>query len=190
MMRFHRSIKIPGKIWIAALSTLGLFVFGIFLFSHPVFAANTPLQDLGAASGLPQASIGILIARIIRVILGMLGFVTVIMIFYGGYLYFMSGGDPEKIKTAKKVLTSTVIGLVIIFTSYSLASWILNKLLAAELGTGSVTTSIKKYGEPFAGSLGAGIVESHYPTRNATEIPRNTKAVSYTHLTLPTIYSV
>lgn len=153
---------------------LGLFVFGVFLFSHPVFAA-TPLQDLGTSSGLPQASIGILIARIIRVILGTLGFLTVIMVFYGGFLYFMSGGDPDKIKKAKKVLTSTIIGLVIIFTSYSLASWILNKLLAATLGTGSITSTIKKYGEPFAGSLGAGIVESHYPTRNATEIPRNTK---------------
>ncbi|MEK7452341.1 MAG: hypothetical protein AAB664_03300, partial [Patescibacteria group bacterium] len=157
---------------------LCLFVFGIFFLSHPALAEVTDsksLEQVGSSSGLPQVSIGILIARIIRVILGVLGIVMVIFILYGGFLYFLSGGDGEKVKKAKKVITSTIIGLVIVLTSYSLASFILNKLLGALLGPGTVTSTVKKFGEPFSGSLGAGIIESHYPTRDSVGIPRNTK---------------
>ncbi len=163
--------------WIAAVSMLGLFVFGIFFYSHTVFAAvtSTSLATVGSSSGLPQVGIGILIARIIRIILGVLGILTVILVIYGGFLYLLSGGDPDKIKKAKKVLTSTLIGLVIILTSYSLASWILNKLTEALMGSGSITSTIQKFSEPFAGSLGAGIVENHLPARNAVDVPRNTK---------------
>ncbi len=156
-----------------------LILVSLFLFSHPALAGThleTSLEKVGTASGLPQQSLPILIARLIRVVLGVLGILTVILVIYAGFTYMLAAGDDTKVKKAKKILSQTIIGLIIIFSSYAITSYILGKLLAAAFGGGTVSVqTAKKYNEPLAGSLGAGIIESHYPTRNAPEIPRNTK---------------
>jgi len=159
----------------AFIGVLLFFVFGLLVVQHVALAGAAPLDTVGAAAGLPQQSLPILIARIIRAVLGVLGIITVILVIYAGFLYMGSHGDPAKVAKAKKIITNAVIGLVIIFSSYSIASWILGKLLEAATGSGTIVSVAKKYTEPLAGSLGAGILESHYPMRNATDIPRNTK---------------
>ncbi|MCX6714586.1 MAG: Ig-like domain-containing protein [Candidatus Uhrbacteria bacterium] len=155
---------------------LFLCVIGLFVAQHGVLAATpSPLDAVGAGAGLPQTSLPILIAKIIRAVLGVLGIITVILVIYAGWLYMSAQGDPTKVAKSKKIITNAVIGLVIIFSSYSIASWILGKLLDAANGPGTIVSIAKKYSEPLAGSLGAGIIESHYPMRGATGVPRNTK---------------
>lgn len=159
----------------AILGVLFLCVFGLLAAHHGVLAADVALEAVGAGAGLPQTSLPILIARIIRIVLGTLGIITVILVIYAGFLYMGAQGDVTKVAKAKKIITNAVIGLVIIFSSYSIASWILGRLLDAAYGPGTIISVAKKYSEPLAGSLGAGIIESHYPMRGATDIPRNTK---------------
>src|SRR3990167_5695530 len=159
----------------AFIGVLLFFVFGLLVVQHVALAGAAPIDTVGAAAGLPQQSLPILIARIIRAVLGVLGIITVILVIYAGFLYMGSHGDPAKVAKAKKIITNAVIGLVIFFSSYSIASWILGKLLEAAYGPGTIVSVAKKYTEPLAGSLGAGILESHFPMRNATDIPRNTK---------------
>jgi hypothetical protein len=133
------------------------------------------LTTLGARSGLPTTSLPILIARIIRVILGVLGIIFTALVIYAGYLYLTARGEEEPIKKAKKILQNAVIGLVIIMTSFAITTFILGKLLAAAGYYSGVSTSGANYTEPLSGSLGGGIIESHYPARNATDVPRNTR---------------
>ncbi len=159
----------------ALFGVLLFFVFGVFFAGHGVFAADGDLASVGEAAGLAQTSLPILIARIIRAVIGVLGILVVIRFVYAGYLYMISKGDGKKIEEAKKIMIQTVIGLVIVFSSYSIASFILSRLLAAVNGPGTIVSIAKKYVEPLAGSLGAGIIESHYPVRNASGISRNTK---------------
>ena len=161
----------------ALFGVLLFFVFGLFFASHVVLAADpaVALQTVGTAGDLSQKSLPLLIASIIRVVLGVLGIVTVILIIYAGFMYMSAKGDPAKVDKAKKIITQTVIGLIIIMSSYSIASFIIGKLLEAMNGPGTITSITKKYVEPLAGSLGAGIVESHYPMRGAVDVPRNTK---------------
>lgn len=170
---FDLTKKIPAHS-AAFFGVLLFVVIGSFLIPHGVFAADA-LESLGEGAGLPQTSLPILIARIIRAVLGVLGIVTVLLVIYAGFMYMGAKGDPTKVDKAKKIITNAVIGLVIIFSSYSIASYILGKLLAAAFGPGSIVSVAKKYTEPLAGSLGAGILESHFPIRNATDVPRNTK---------------
>ena len=165
--------KIPAR----AATFFGVLLFvviGSFLIPHGVFAADA-LESVGQGAGLPETSLPILIARIIRAVLGVLGIVTVLLVVYAGFIYMGAKGDSAKVDKAKKIITNAVIGLIIIFSSYSIASYILGKLLDAAFGPGTIVSVAKKYTEPLAGSLGAGILESHFPVRNASDVPRHTK---------------
>jgi len=50
---------------------------------------------------------------------------AVLMIVVGGVMFLIAAGDPEKIRTAKKILTSVVIGLVIIFLAWLIVDTII-----------------------------------------------------------------
>lgn len=164
-----------AAIW-AAVAGLSLAAILIFLPTGPVFAQlGDQLETVGEASGLAKTSLPILIARIIRTILGVLGLITVVLVIYAGYLYLTAHGEEEPVKKAKKILKNAAIGLAIILASFGITTFILNALLSAAGIGGGVSTSGVNYSEPLSGSLGAGIIESHYPARNALEIPRNTR---------------
>lgn len=71
------------------------------------------------------------IENIIRIILGFLGIITIIIILYGGFLWFSSFGDEDKIRKAKQVIGAGVVGLVIILASYAIATFVVNSLAKA-----------------------------------------------------------
>ncbi len=159
-------------------AAFGVLVLGalLFLFSaDPALAQTTPFEQFGQASKLPQTDLITVIARLIRTFLSILGIIFVILIIYAGYLYMTSRGEPAKTDKAKKLIQQAVIGFIIIMVSYGIATFIINALLKATGGQIVSKPPIEKYTEPLAGALGAGIIESHYPPRDAQDIPRNTK---------------
>jgi len=66
-----------------------------------------------------------LIGRIIKAVLGVVGALALAMFVFGGFTWLTSGGSPDKIKKGKDILMWAVIGLIIIFTSYTLVDFIL-----------------------------------------------------------------
>ena len=68
------------------------------------------------------------IAGIVNIILGFLGILTTLIILFGGFKWMTSQGSSEKIDEAKKLISSGVIGLVIVFTSYAIAQFVLKSL--------------------------------------------------------------
>ncbi|MCR4314383.1 MAG: Ig-like domain-containing protein [Candidatus Uhrbacteria bacterium] len=149
-------------------------VLGFFAVVLPVEAQETAFEQFGDASTLPQQSIAIIIARVIRVALTVVGIIFVCLMIYTGFLYLLARGEPEPIKKAKKIFQQSIIGLIIIFSAYSIVTFILNRLLDAAFGNTSASV-VDAYSEPLSGSLGGGILDDHYPERDATEIPRNTR---------------
>ncbi|MBD3359101.1 MAG: hypothetical protein GF365_00110 [Candidatus Buchananbacteria bacterium] len=148
----------------------------VFLFVYPVLAQpDVGFEAIEEEIELGTQDIRVTIARIIRAFLGFLGIIAVVIIIYGGYLYMTSAGNPEKVTKAKKVLINATIGLIIILSSFAIASFILNYLVEAT-GGGRGVPGRPSYGAG-GGALGNGIIESHYPERNAFDIPRNTSIV-------------
>ncbi len=179
----------------AALTVTGfvLAVFACLAFAHGVHAqgvtANEVLPtELGNVIGTGTQDIRITIARIVRTGLGLLGTVALLLILYAGFIWMTAAGDMEKIDRAKKTLTAAVIGLVIIMSAFAITSFIISRLLGESggaggggLGGGSGAPDdracIGLSATCAAGALGNGIIESHYPNRNATGIARNTRIV-------------
>ncbi|NQV90508.1 hypothetical protein HQ487_03835 [Candidatus Uhrbacteria bacterium] len=156
---------------------LGVVAFSVLFFLvnvHPTFAQQTAFEQFGTASTLPTDNIAIIIARVIRVALTVVGIIFVCLVIYAGFLYLLARGEVEPIKKAKKVLQQSIIGLFIIFSAYSIASFILSRLLEAAF-TGTASAVADAYSEPLSGSLGGGVLDDHYPERDARDIARNTR---------------
>lgn len=159
---------------------MGMVFLAVFLIL-PDFAQTAPL-NLGLEyvdyTGLANTDIRMIIAKIIRAALGLVGLIAVGFTIYGGYMYMTAGGNEEKIATAKKILKNMVIGLAIILSALSIVQFIISAIYsdyAAKYGQEQPTGGP---GEEFiiGGFLGS-VIESHYPMRNAIGIPRNTKIV-------------
>lgn len=116
---------------IATLMTLtAIFAFSVM----PVLALDTGIE-YGTYTGLGTNDIREGVMNVVNVLLGFLGILAIIIILWGGFRWMTSGGNEEKVGEAKKVITAGVIGLVIIFTAFALAQFVITQLLTA---TGAV----------------------------------------------------
>lgn len=81
--------------------------------------------------GMGTQDVRVTIANIIRVAMGLLGIVAVLIILMGGFKYMTAMGEDDKVKTAKKLITSGIIGLVIVLTAYAIATFVINSIISA-----------------------------------------------------------
>lgn len=63
-------------------------------------------------------SVGALISTILNFIYPLAGLILLVMLIWGGYSFMTSGGDPEKVQRARGVLTSSIIGFVLLILSF------------------------------------------------------------------------
>lgn len=88
--------------------------------------ANDPLalDCVGTANtGLSAADPRIIASRVVNVILGVLGTIATMLVFYAGFLWMTAAGDDEQIGKAKSIMTAAIIGLVVILASYSISTF-------------------------------------------------------------------
>lgn len=90
--------------------------------------------EYGTAIGLGTQDVRETIARIINVVLGILGIVVTLIIIAGGFRWMTAGGNEEAVAQAKKIISAGVIGLLIIIVAYALSSWIFNVIIDATNG--------------------------------------------------------
>ncbi|MEK7077931.1 MAG: hypothetical protein AAB928_02440 [Patescibacteria group bacterium] len=67
--------------------------------------------------------------------------VAVLLIFWGGYMFLISGGNPGGITKAKSILKNTVIGIVVVYTAYLAASYLVIFFAGGSSVAGSSFTS-------------------------------------------------
>lgn len=148
------------------------------LFVQTTLAQDFGLNEVGNEISLVEGDPRVIAARIIRVALGFIGIIALGIVLYGGFVWMTSAGNEEKIATAKKILTNGLIGLVIIIMAFGITQYVLSTLIGVLTGGGGPGGPS---GPPLfsrtEGSLGNGIIESHYPPRGGTGIARNTKII-------------
>ena len=155
---------------IATIGVVAIFAAAFFI---PEALAQTDYEQFSDTVRLGQADIRYIIASLIRYAIALVGVIFLALIVYGGFLFMTSKGEPDKINKAKDVLKNGIIGLAIILASYAIVSFIISVLLRAGL-LGDIGSSPQTGVEVLSGSLGSGIIEDHWPLRNATDIARNT----------------
>lgn len=117
---------------------LSTLVFAFLLTATPALSQDIGLtvngQSLGDASGLGHTDIRTTAVQIINVLLSLLGIICVSLMVYAGYNWMTSGGEEDKIKTAKGTIYAAIIGLVIILSAYSIMSFVLGNSYRATTG--------------------------------------------------------
>ena len=102
------------------------------------------LKNVGPAYGqtnTPDDSydIRLMIARLIKVALGLLGLIFLVLIIVAGFKWMTAQGDEEKVGEAKKQLSNGVIGLIIVLVAFSIAIFVFNQLEYVTTGYMPVT---------------------------------------------------
>ena len=101
---------------------IALLILPLVVFATADFGLDT------ANPGLGDNNIKDIATSIINIALGFLGVITVGFILYGGFVWLTAGGSSEKVDKAKKIIIRAVIGLVIILSSYAIASFIITNI--------------------------------------------------------------
>jgi hypothetical protein len=156
-----------------------LAVFLVFL-GLPLLASAQGVvpnaQTVFAGSPFGTASLGEIIINMIRVFFALLGFIALFLLLYGGFVWMTSQGEPDKVNRAKQIIYNAIIGLIIIFSAFAIATFVLNILRGVTGGGGGAGTSIPGgSGDWSRSALGAGPIESVYPKPNQTNVPINTQ---------------
>ena len=98
------------------------FLLGLLSLALGIFAALTTFYPL---------LLGVLGGSVLSIILGFLGIITILIILYGGLIWMTSFGNEDKIDQAKKLITSGIVGLVVVLASYAIATFVVNSLSQA-----------------------------------------------------------
>ncbi|MBU2542309.1 pilin [Patescibacteria group bacterium] len=117
---------------ICLISTIGLILTPIFFVQAEEIDtyANELKTQLDAVAGEKGADYGdgqdprAIIVYVIQISLSVLGIIFIVYVFYAGATWLTSGGDEEKIKNAKKTLTYAILGVVIVFSAYSITLFV------------------------------------------------------------------
>lgn len=84
-----------------------------------------PVMKWNENAFVQLASIGL---AIVEILLYVAGIVAVAYVFYGGFLYMTSQGDPEKARTGKEAVLNALIGVVIAIAATAIVNFIGNRL--------------------------------------------------------------
>lgn len=150
------------------MAAVGLLAF--LLGSSPVGAQNSNSSGIGPAGqdtldflgqtaergGLNPNSADPtdIIAMVINTVLGLVGIIFFMLMFYAGFRWMTSSGSEEVIKEAKQTIRTSIIGIAIIFSAFVLTNFVINRIQTisgpsgAPAATPTVPTGICRYGTP------------------------------------------
>ena len=114
---------------------------GAVLFIAPVSveAFNGTVQSgVNAARGtdVPSTLLGDggALTTIVNALLFIIGFLSVIMLIFGGLRYIISGGNAAAVTTAKNTILYAIVGLIIAIFAYAIVNFVIGSLTGGGAG--------------------------------------------------------
>lgn len=101
--------------------------------------ADTGLKTTAGKAGLPtsETSLPVLVGSILNGLLSLVGVIFLVIIVWGGFLWMTARGNDQTVEKAKQLITSAVIGLIIIAGGYAITNFVLTQIIAATTGASS-----------------------------------------------------
>lgn len=101
------------------LKSILVFLFIFFFFTGVAYAADPPCPSGFVCTGIgpiPTDATGLANA-LLKIALGVAGGLAFLLIIYGGFRLALSQGDPKAIQEARDIITSAIVGLLLIILS-------------------------------------------------------------------------
>lgn len=102
---------------------------------------STGIAKTATESGLQTPTLPILMAAIVKAVLGLSGMAFFILFIYGGFKWMTAGGEPEKIGAAKKVLVNAVIGIALVGLAYTITYFLSKAIETTSTNTNTNTNT-------------------------------------------------
>ncbi|MEX0668674.1 MAG: hypothetical protein WD061_02995 [Candidatus Saccharimonadales bacterium] len=124
-----KNIKAASLVLVLLIAITGV----VYLGADPV-AADTDIvcqglpDDLKAECQAGQAGVGDFITAVINVLLYIVGIAAVVMLIIAGLMYTVSGGDSDRIKTAKNMIIYSIVGIVVAFAGQAIIRFVLSNV--------------------------------------------------------------
>jgi hypothetical protein len=107
-----------------------LVFFALLPIYQPVYAVSDscPTGSVCLNNPLGETDPNILIGKVIRAVLGLVGSLALVMFIYGGFTWMTAAGSSEKVTKGKNIIIWATIGLIVIFSAYALVKFVLTGL--------------------------------------------------------------
>ncbi|MFA6588299.1 MAG: hypothetical protein WCT08_04465 [Patescibacteria group bacterium] len=112
-------MKKPNKYLFATLISLTVIAL-------PAMALAVSFDTTFAGSlGFTSTDLKQTILNVVSFILGLLGLIALVVILYGVFSLATSGGNEDKTDTAKRLISSAVVGLIVVLLSWAIVNFVL-----------------------------------------------------------------
>ena len=106
---------------------LFLLIIAFFVLNNSLcFAASGSTNSVKLNNPIGIETVDGLVAKIIKIFLGLIGTISLIMFIYGGIMILTSAGTETKIKTGKETLVWASLGVLLVFASYAILRFVFN----------------------------------------------------------------
>jgi hypothetical protein len=101
--------------------------------TESLFESQEGIEDMKNAFGWGEENpdVRVIIANIIKIILGFLGIIFVCLMIFAGVRYMTSAGNEDQAKKSLSQIKDAVIGLVIVLTSWVITTAIIRYVTRA-----------------------------------------------------------
>lgn len=132
----------------ARLTLISLVAIFLFLFTFNFVLAQAVGNKLDAAPGSGSGLLNplgndpedadprVIIGKVIRALLGIVGSLALAVFIYGGFTWVISAGSEEKVKKGKDMIIWATFGLFVIFASYALVTFVIGAVAGPEVVAG------------------------------------------------------
>jgi amino acid permease len=109
----------------------------------PFSDTNCPAGYTGNCGDYSLNDLIVLVVKVSRWILGIVGSLTLVMFTYGGFTFLISAGSSEKVGEARKIIAAAVVGLLIVLSSFLIIKFVLGAMGIANWNGQLLTTNEK-----------------------------------------------
>ncbi len=96
-----------------------------------------PLESVSAPK-FAGRGIGDIVNVLITYLFPIAGLLLLLYLLYGGYRYLLSGGNPKSLQEARSVITTALLGFVIVFVAF----WLV-QIIGIMLGLDVITSTFR-----------------------------------------------
>ena len=109
-------LALAGILYAGAAEAKGTFLDAVANLDRAGRGAGSPTDDLGAVVGTG-----------INVVLGLVGLIFLVLMVYAGILWMTAQGKDEQVEKARKMIISTILGLIIVLSAYAITYFVTSR---------------------------------------------------------------
>jgi len=86
-------------------------------------------EEAGYSESTSETTFAETIGTVVKAALSLIGIIFTVLMVYAGYLWMTARGDESKVEKAGKIISSSIIGLIIAVASYAITDFVVRAVL-------------------------------------------------------------